>query len=190
MTIVEVDGTYTKPQEVDSIYIATAQRYSVLLKTKSDASANYAITASMDENDFDKSPDYMVQNVTAALIYDELKPYPHGAPPLLDDSQTDDFELVPFDELPLLAGTPDMTFTLDMSFFQQDNQNRAGFNNITYLAQVVPTLATVLTTGEAASNASIYGVNTNAVVAEYGQLVEIVINNYDTGMHVMHMHGH
>ena len=48
MTIVEVDGTYTQPYEVDSIYIATAQRYAVLLTTKCDASSNYAIMASMD----------------------------------------------------------------------------------------------------------------------------------------------
>ena len=190
MTIVEVDGTYTQPQEVDSIYIATAQRYSVLLKTKADASMNYAITASMDDNDFNKVPDYVVQNVTAALMYDELKAYPAAAAPLLDNSQTDDFDLVPYDEQPLLAGTPDLTFTLDVNFFEQDNQNRAGFNNITYLAQVVPTLATVLTTGKAASNASIYGTNANAMVVEYGQLVEIVINNYDPGAHIIHIHGH
>ena len=190
MTIVEVDGTYTQPQEVDSIYIATAQRYSVLLKTKSDASVNYAIMASMDENDFDTTPDYVVQNVTAALIYDELSAFPGPAAPPLDDFQIDDFDLVPFDKQPLLAGTPDVTLTLDLNFFEQDSQNRAGFNNITYLSQVVPSLATALTTGTAASNASIYGANANALIAEYGQLIEIVINNYDTGAHIMHIHGH
>src|SRR6202034_42400 len=66
----------------------------------------------------------------------------------------------------------------------------AGFNTITSLPQVVPTLATVLSTGSAASNASIYGTNTNSMVVEYGQLVEVVINNYDTGAHIMHIHGH
>jgi iron transport multicopper oxidase len=28
------------------------------------------------------------------------------------------------------------------------------------------------------------------MVAEFGQLVEIVINNHDTGAHIMHTHGH
>jgi iron transport multicopper oxidase len=190
MTIVEVDGVYTKPQEVDSIYIATAQRYSVLLKTKGDASANYAITASMDTNGFDSTPDYVVQNVTAALIYNELMAYPAPVAPVAEINLFDDFNLVPYDEQPLLSGAPDVSFTLDLNFFQQDDQNRAGFNNITYIAQGVPTLATVLTTGKAASNASIYGVNTNAMIADYGQLVEVVVNNYDTGAHVMHIHGH
>jgi iron transport multicopper oxidase len=96
MTIVEADGVYTKPQEVDSIYIATAQRYSVLLKTKSDNSMNYAITASMDTNDFDSTPDYMVQNVTAALMYNELKAYPGPVAPLAEINEFDDFDLVPY----------------------------------------------------------------------------------------------
>lgn len=190
MTIVEVDGVYTKPQEVDSIYIATAQRYSVLLKTKSDNSMNYAITASMDTHDFDSTPDYVVQNVTAALIYNELKAYPGPVAPLAEINDFDDFDLVPYDGQPLLVGKPDVTFTLDLNFFEQDDQNRAWFNNITYIAQVVPSLATALTTGKAASNASIYGANVNAMVAEFGQLVEIVVNNYDTGAHIMHIHGH
>jgi len=190
MTIVEVDGTYTQPYEVDSIYIATAQRYAVLLKTKCDASSNYAITASMDVDDFDDIPDYLVQNVTAALIYNEFEAYPAAAAPLAETDRLDDFNLIPYDGQPLLSGEPDVTLTLNLSFFEQDDQNRAGFNNITYLAQVVPTLATALSTGSAASNASIYGVNTDSTVVEYGQLVEIVINNYDTGAHIMHIHGH
>lgn len=190
MTIVEVDGVYIQPHEVDSLYIATAQRYAVLLKTKPDTYTNYAITASMDVDDFDSTPDYMVQNVTAALIYNELEAYPAAAAPLADTSKLDDFDLVPYDQQPLLSGEPDVTLTLDLGFFEQDDQNRAGFNNITYLPQVVPTLATVLSTGSAASNASIYGTNTNSMVVEYGQLVELVINNYDTGAHIIHIHGH
>jgi iron transport multicopper oxidase len=190
MTIVEVDGTYIQPYEVDSLYIATAQRYAVLLTTKPDASSNYAIMASMDVDGFDSTPDYLVQNVTAALIYNELAAYPTAAAPLMDTSKLDEFDLVPYDQQPLLSGEPDVTLTLDLSFFEQDDQNRAGFNNITYLSQVVPTLATALSTGSAASNASIYGANTNSMVVEYGQLVEIVINNYDTGAHIMHTHGH
>ena len=62
MTIVETDGTYVQPQDVESIYIATAQRYSVLLKTKAEGCTNFAITASMDDDDFDSVPSYLDQN--------------------------------------------------------------------------------------------------------------------------------
>ena len=48
ITIVEVDGVYTQPAETSMIYIAAAQRYSFLLTTKNDTSANFAFVASMD----------------------------------------------------------------------------------------------------------------------------------------------
>ena len=49
MSIVEVDGIYTEPAEADQIYITAAQRYSVLITTKDDTSANFAIVGSMDQ---------------------------------------------------------------------------------------------------------------------------------------------
>ena len=48
MQVVEVDGVYTEAAEADMIYIAAAQRYSVLIKTKNDTSTNYAFVGSMD----------------------------------------------------------------------------------------------------------------------------------------------
>lgn len=49
MRIVEVDGIYTEPAEANMIYVTAAQRYSVLITMKDDASANYAFVGSMDE---------------------------------------------------------------------------------------------------------------------------------------------
>ena len=48
MRIVEVDGVYTDEAKADQIYIAAAQRYSVLVTTKSDTKANFPYVASMD----------------------------------------------------------------------------------------------------------------------------------------------
>jgi iron transport multicopper oxidase len=56
--------------------------------------------------------------------------------------------------------------------------------------QKVPSLFTAMTVGAAAENPVVYGVNANAFVVKGGQLVEIVINNYDTGGHPIHLHGH
>ena len=51
MEIVETDGIYIEPTSVGGIYLATAQRYSVLLRTKAlnDGGDNmaYTITAMM-----------------------------------------------------------------------------------------------------------------------------------------------
>lgn len=69
-------------------------------------------------------------------------------------------------------------------------QCRAGFNNITYLVQKVPSLFTAMRVGAAAENPVVYGMNANAFVVKGGQLVEIVINNYDSGDHPIHLHRH
>lgn len=48
ISIVEVDGVYTKPANASMIYIAAAQRCSFLLTTKNDTSQNYPVVGSMD----------------------------------------------------------------------------------------------------------------------------------------------
>src|SRR5271167_3163673 len=47
-----------------------------------------------------------------------------------------------------------------------------------------------MTVGAAAENPVVYGQNANAFVVKAGQLVEIVINNYDSGDHPVHFHAH
>ena len=49
MRIVEVDGIYTEPAEAETIYITTAQRYSVLVTMKNNTNSNFAIVSSMDQ---------------------------------------------------------------------------------------------------------------------------------------------
>jgi len=54
----------------------------------------------------------------------------------------------------------------------------------------VPTLYTVLTSGELATNPQVYGTYTHSFVLERGQVVEIQVNNNDAGKHPFHLHGH
>ena len=48
MTLVEVDGIYTRPATAEMIYLSAAQRCSFLLTTKNETTANYAFVSSMD----------------------------------------------------------------------------------------------------------------------------------------------
>lgn len=66
----------------------------------------------------------------------------------------------------------------------------AFFNNISYVSPKVPTLYTALTAGEYANNPAVYGEYSNPFVLQKGQVVEIVINNNDSGRHPFHLHGH
>lgn len=63
-------------------------------------------------------------------------------------------------------------------------------NDVTYLEQKVPTLYTALSVGSDAQNPVVYGVNSNAFVLKHNEIVEIVLNNLDTGSHPFHLHGH
>lgn len=54
----------------------------------------------------------------------------------------------------------------------------------------MPTLFTAFSAPSGLStNPAIYGANSNAFVVKQGDVVEIVINNYDPGSHPFHIHG-
>jgi iron transport multicopper oxidase len=123
MTIIEVDGVYTQPREVESLWIATAQRYGVLITAKADATRNYAFTSSLDIEAFDHTTKYLQTNATGQLTYNAAKP---AAPVYELDAWRviDDFTLIPLDGMPLLAGTPDQIIHLDLNFTTIAEQNR------------------------------------------------------------------
>lgn len=189
MKIVEVDGIYTEAVEADMIYLTAAQRYSVLITTKADASSNFAIVGSMDQDLFDVVPADLNPNVTGWLVYSGSAPRP--APALVDEFEPfDDFTLVPYDKLPLYTD-PDYSFELRVEMNNLgDGANYAWFNNITYVRPKVNTLYTALTSGNLATNPAIYGDHTNSFVLEKDQVVEIVLDNMDPGKHPFHLHGH
>jgi iron transport multicopper oxidase len=102
----------------------------------------------------------------------------------------DDFELVPIDGMELL---PDADYTVELELTMEnlgDGANYAAFNGITYTGPKVPTLYTVLSAGDLASNATVYGTDTHPYVLEKGQVVDIILNNNDPGKHPFHLHGH
>ncbi|KAJ3520117.1 hypothetical protein NM208_g13851 [Fusarium decemcellulare] len=188
MTIVEVDGAYTKPAEASMIYLSAGQRSSVLVTTKA-GSDNFPIVASMDTDLFDILPDDLNWNVTGWLVYDEAKPLPK--PAAVDEFDPfDDIELVPYDEMPRLP-KPSKSVELEVIMDNlRDGANYAFFNNITYRAPKVPTLYTVLTSGEQATNPQVYGTYTHSFVLKKDEIVQIVLNNKDDGRHPFHFHGH
>lgn len=72
MTVVEMDGVYTVPYSTDQIYITAAQRYTVLITTKTDATQNFAVvaqanTAMFDTNKFPQDGSY-VSTVSTRII--------------------------------------------------------------------------------------------------------------------------
>ncbi|RMZ85754.1 hypothetical protein DV737_g470, partial [Chaetothyriales sp. CBS 132003] len=189
MRVIEVDGVYHEPATASQLYITAAQRYGVLVTTKNSTSSNFAIVGAMDQDLFDQIPADLNPNVTSYLVYDDQAELP--TPAFVDEFDPfDDMTLVPYDKEELLPD-PDVTVQLDVVMDNLgDGANYAFFNNITYVKPVVPTLYTVLSSGDMVTNAAIYGEHTNTFLLSHLEVVQIVVNNHDPGKHPFHLHGH
>lgn len=187
-TVVAVDGVYVKPNVTDMLYITVAQRYTVLVETKNATSRNYAFMQKQDDTMLDVPEDTLWLNATSYIVYDDSNAMPDEY--TVDSLDfLDDFYLSPLDEQEIMDD-PDYTITVDVLMDNLGNGvNYAFFNNISYVAPKIPTLVTAMTSGDDATNPSIYG-NVNAFVLDKDEVVEIVLNNNDTGTHPFHLHGH
>ncbi|KAH8153394.1 uncharacterized protein LAJ45_02206 [Morchella importuna] len=189
MQVVEVDGVYTKPMDAQMLYLTAAQRVAVLVTMGNDTSSNFPFMGSMDEDLFDQVPEGLQSNVTGWLVYDSRNENP-PAKEISEFDPFDDFLLEPVDEEPLLEN-PATSITLDVVMDNLgDGANYAFFSGITYVAPKVPTLYTVLSSGNLSTNPVIYGYNTNSHILRHNDVIEIVINNLDPGKHPFHLHGH
>jgi iron transport multicopper oxidase len=192
-TIVEIDGVYTEPTEADTLYIAVAQRYAILVTTKNETDQNYAIVTLADSVLLDTIPSNLQLNNTNWLEYNASAPHLQAKITVdvaSDLDPFDDFTLVPYDHMPLL---PDPDYIISVAVNMEVLGNGEGYallNNISYTAPKVPTLYSVLSSGNLSTQEEIYGDFTHSRVLNHNDVVQIVLNNNDTGSHPFHLHGH
>ncbi|ODV59615.1 uncharacterized protein ASCRUDRAFT_76977 [Ascoidea rubescens DSM 1968] len=197
LTVVEIDGVYVTPVKTNLLYLTVAQRYSVLLKSKSideinSKYKNYKIMQIIDKDMLDFIPDKLQLNYTNHLVYDNKIPVDNNQYYINDlSTHLNDFYLKPLDDIQIFDDY-DYQIILD---FEMDNLgdgiNYAFFNNITYVQPKVPSLLTALTApSHLVNNPSIYGSNTNTFILKYNEVIEIVLNNKDSNRHPFHLHGH
>lgn len=186
--IVEVDGIYVEKNSTSMIYITVAQRYGVLIHTKNETDKNYAFMNKIDDDMLDVIPKDLILNSTNYIIYDEEADKPDEY--MVDELDFfDDFYLTPLNK-EKLYDEADHVVTVDVVMNNLGNGvNYAFFNNVTYTAPKVPIIGTALSAGEFATNAYIYG-NVHAVVLQKDDIIDIRLNNQDTGKHPFHLHGH
>ncbi|CAN6614071.1 iron transport multicopper oxidase Fet3p [Trichomonascus vanleenenianus] len=193
LEIVEVDGIYTEPKTVDKIYITAAQRYAFLVKTKNTTTQNFPIVTVFDADLFDFIPPDLALNQTNWLEYNKSAPHEEAVIPYetFDDIPFfDDFELVPYDRMELLP-EPDLQINVTVVMTNLNNGvNYAFFNNITYTAPKVPSLYTVMSSGDLVMDERIYGEFTHPYILKHNDVVEVIVNNADSGTHPFHLHGH
>ena len=128
-------------------------------------------------------------NSTGWLVYDKKGEKPDAATVESLDP-FDDMTLVPYDKMEIL-GKPDKEYVLDVKMDNlKDGKNYAFFNDITYTEAKVPTLYTALSAGKDAEDPTVYGTYTHSMVLKKNEIVQLVVNNLDSGRHPFHLHGH
>ncbi|KAL7314638.1 ferroxidase fet3 [Mucor circinelloides] len=189
LDIIEVDGIYTERRTVDSLYLTTAQRYSVLVTAKNTTDYNYYMHGDMDTVMFDIVPDDLNPNATASIYYDAS--HSNFAPirNIGMASTFDDCSVVPLYAEAAVEYDHQVNLTIDFQV-TNDGMNRGMFNYVPWLQPKVPTTNTLFTTGEYALNSTVYGPQTNAIVLNHLDMVEVVLNNLDANNHPFHLHGH
>ncbi|GJE86451.1 multicopper oxidase FET3 [Phanerochaete sordida] len=186
MRIIEVDGTDVEEYPTDLVTVTVAQRYSVLVTARSDASQNWMIHANMDTDMFDTVPPALNPNITSSVTYDASKPITDLG--TIDEyHDIDDMALVPLDVEPMLPST--RTIPLEVTFdTMDDGTNRAMFNGQTFVNPLVPTVMSEMSLGQNATQVEAYG--PFSFVLNHLEVIDIILQNGDAGKHPFHLHGH
>lgn len=193
MDVIAIDATYVSRQSAKQLRISAAQRFDVLITIPRNANRNYPYLVALDLNeDFtDPDPPRPIQfpfNVTGMLVTDSGKDT-SGSLTVQKFDPFDDITFQPHDNETVYSPV-DRRWVLDFDYCHDENgYPRACFNNSTYIAQKVPALYSAASLGENNTQTEAYG-PIGAFVVEYGEVLEIVINNHNGAIHPFHLHGH
>ncbi|KAJ3026601.1 UNVERIFIED_CONTAM: hypothetical protein HDU68_005380, partial [Siphonaria sp. JEL0065] len=210
LTVIEVDGVSVQPYTVDSVSINIAQRYSVLI-TANQTAGNYYIRANMYHGDPWTSAPIMPAGMNPELkgilnywgVATDKEPAAVTTlenPTLLDDMKLEPMEV----QHPPPNTQKDLTVLFEFEFAKYHNDTfQKSYPSVSILNQEKERWDTMFT------NSFVSIVNesmlvqahdlgpqwkphpeSNTVMVEYGQVVDIIIRNDDGGEHPMHLHGH
>ncbi|KAI7905432.1 multicopper oxidase-domain-containing protein [Cokeromyces recurvatus] len=189
MEVIELDGVETERHTVKSVFLTAAQRISVLVTAKNTTDTNYYMHADMNTDMFDILPDDLLYNLTIPLYYNKNSNTFAPSEDVGMASTFDEMALIPkqIERAELYDQLVNLTFDFQVT---TDGINRGMFNEIPYLSPKVPTLNTMLTSGNLSTDVSIYGPQSMAYILDHMNMVQVVVNNLDAGAHPFHLHGH
>ncbi|KAI9483639.1 MAG: multicopper oxidase-domain-containing protein [Benjaminiella poitrasii] len=189
MEVIEIDGVETQRHTVKSVYLTAAQRISVLVTAKNTTDTNYYMHADMNTDMFDVLPDDLLYNLTIPLYYNKEVTQFGANEDVGMASDFDDMALSPIEieQAVMYDHLVNLTFDFQVT---TDGINRGMFNEIPYLTPKVPSLNTILSSGNLSTEVDIYGPQSMAYVLKHLDMVQVIVNNLDAGAHPFHLHGH
>ncbi|KAK2036389.1 multicopper oxidase [Colletotrichum somersetense] len=190
MNVIMADSSYVKQKTTYMLRVAPAQRYDILVKAIDRDNRNYGFLIAGDINrDWTNKalPQTWPHNYTGQLVMSPEKPF--GTDVVSEFRPSDDAVFEPFGDAAILPpATKILLFEWDFCL-DKNGIPRSCVNGSPYVNQKVPTLYTAATTGENNVNSAVYGA-VHPFVVQYGDVVDIVINNKEPAVHPFHLHGH
>ncbi|KAJ1863363.1 ferroxidase fet3 [Coemansia sp. RSA 989] len=189
MEVIEIDGEYTKPHVVDGIDIAPAQRYSVLVHAHNTDEFNYRFNATIHAEFIPPKQGLTPRVYTGHIVYKHGAPFKDVGNPYASSGfkWLDDIGLHALDEQPALEPTRQIYLDLGNNLYNT-GQRLDHINNSTFKAPKTPILYTALSMGELAMDPQVYGPQSNAIVLQQGEVVEVVLNSFNAMPHPIHIH--
>ncbi|KAG2197223.1 hypothetical protein INT47_003598 [Mucor saturninus] len=129
-------------------------------------------------------------DIEAPIYYDKDAPFAPLDDPKKIENHYSDANIFPLKASPPLVADRQINMTVDF-MENTDGLNHGVINDIPYLSPLVPSLNTLMTIEENLVNDTrVYGPQSQTIIADLNQVLEIVINNLDDGPHPFHLHGH
>lgn len=213
MNVIMNDAAYVQQEIAYQLRVTPAQRYDVIVKGIDRDNRNFGFLVSLDQNrDYTQPGAAWRLNSTGFLVMD---PEGERRPDVVDVWRpSDDSHFKPYDGGAILPA-PDKTFVFNFESCrdshgilrwvitspfqvsrncrQVENETNTGnshcVNGSPYVNPKVPTLYTAATVGEFNTNETVYGA-VHPFIISSGDVVDIVVNNHDPGIHPFHLHGH
>jgi FtsP/CotA-like multicopper oxidase with cupredoxin domain len=200
LSIIEADGTATKPLPVHRLEIAVAQRYSVIFSANQSDSSNYWMRAQMNTFCFGDDNPILDPDVKALVTYTNTTAAPTQS---IDWKDALDVEciglnsslLAPF--FPVDAPPASVFYALQANFqIGAYAIDRAYINGTSWtmsaanptLNQAVAGLQASNSTFSTAGVSSAFSSNQYVLSIPETNVVDVLITNYDEGAHPFHLH--
>ncbi|KAJ1820793.1 ferroxidase fet3 [Coemansia sp. RSA 2598] len=191
MTVIEADGEYSDPMTVDGLDIGPGQRYSAIVQAMDSAEYNYIFNAMLYSDFIPAAPGLNPRYYTGLIQYKA------GAPIKLIEPKADskmewtqDIKMQAYDRMPLLNVSRTVNTVAGLSLLSENQAQMILHQHPYMMPSKVPTLFSAMSMGELAADGAIYGPQTDAVVINKGEVIEILLTNEGPLYHTMHLHGH
>ncbi|KAJ2534182.1 ferroxidase fet3, partial [Coemansia sp. RSA 1933] len=186
MYVIEADGVASEPLKVPSVVLGVAQRISVLVSARPNAtvSSNSRYYAEIFTDVFPEAQGFNPRMYSGSISYSSEAALPAPKRPWAFSAYPfgfDDLDLIPFDRQPLLPA-PDVSHDVVLSANRSGSDLKQAFiNGISFELPRVPSIFTALGyMGDGAVNDASFGHSCNAKVLHHLDSVELVVANHDS----------